>query len=459
VVSARVEELRKRLEKDPGSRLFAQLAEELRKEGQLVEAIRVCHAGLQKHPGYPSARMTLARCLFDSGDLLGARAELEGVVATAPDNILAHRLLAESCESLGVLPEAAQAFRAALRLSPGDKQLAAHLETVEARARQAAARPVAQPSIADMENRFAPAHEGGTTEPPPVALVEAEEEFVVERSGEALAAATLPPRSRPAASVPTPAPAAAVSAPADELVFEFDSVGEPAAAAAPFEPVFRPLDDVAPPSNARSRPARETEEEVDATLAPGGVADAGVVPAHPAPFESALPATVPGVALADVAGSALASPTLAEIYFGQGAYDQAIETYEEVLRREPANDAARARLAEIGALVAEQALAAEAGGAEGRRAVLLRTIARLEALLVAVGGSDPCPTSTRSCGGSRAASRARGCSSSWTPTASRWRAGTRAPTRCSRPSRPSTPRCSGPAWRRLRTPAWAGCAR
>lgn len=384
MVSARVEELRKRLEKDPGSRLFAQLAEELRKEGQLVEAIRVCRAGLQRHANYPSARMTLARCLFDSGDLAGARAELEGVVAAAPDNILAQRLLAESCEGLGALPEAAQAFRAALRFSPGDKQLIAHLEAVEARARLAVARPAAEPSIADMENRFAPADEEVATEPPPLALVEAEEEFVVERSGEALAA-TLPPPSRQVGSASTPAPAAAVPAPVDEMVFEFDSVAEPPAAPAAFEPVFRPLDDVTSPSSGRGRVAEEAEDGADATLAPGAVANAGVVPAYPAPFESALPATVPGVALEDVAGSALASPTLAEIYFGQGAYDQAIETYEEVLRREPANDAARARLAEIGALVAEQALAAEAGGAEGRRAVLLRTIARLEALLVAVG--------------------------------------------------------------------------
>ena len=60
----RIEELRKRLEKEPASRLFAQLAEELRKEGELAEAIRVCREGLQKHPNYPSARMTLGRALL-----------------------------------------------------------------------------------------------------------------------------------------------------------------------------------------------------------------------------------------------------------------------------------------------------------------------------------------------------------------------------------------------------------
>ena len=59
----RIDDLRKRLEKDPGSRLFAQLAEELRKDGDLEDAIRVAREGLQKHPNYPSARMTLGRAL------------------------------------------------------------------------------------------------------------------------------------------------------------------------------------------------------------------------------------------------------------------------------------------------------------------------------------------------------------------------------------------------------------
>jgi len=100
----RVEELRKRLEKDPGSRLFAQLAEELRKDGQLEEAIGVCRTGLQKHPSYPSARITLARALIDSGDLEAARTELEAVLQGAPDNILARKLLDECREALGDAP-------------------------------------------------------------------------------------------------------------------------------------------------------------------------------------------------------------------------------------------------------------------------------------------------------------------------------------------------------------------
>jgi hypothetical protein len=99
--SSRIDDLRKRLEKEPGSRLFAQLAEELRKDGELEEAINVCRTGLQKHPSYPSARITLARALIDSGDVAAARAELEGVLQAAPDNILARKLLEESLAGTG----------------------------------------------------------------------------------------------------------------------------------------------------------------------------------------------------------------------------------------------------------------------------------------------------------------------------------------------------------------------
>ncbi|HEY2943404.1 MAG TPA: DUF4388 domain-containing protein [Vicinamibacteria bacterium] len=101
----RIEELRRRLEKDPVSRLFAQLAEELRKEGELEEAIRISREGLQKHPFYPSARMTLGRALLDSGDLDAAKVEFEAVLQGAPDNLLARRFL-EECQARAE-PEAA----------------------------------------------------------------------------------------------------------------------------------------------------------------------------------------------------------------------------------------------------------------------------------------------------------------------------------------------------------------
>jgi tetratricopeptide (TPR) repeat protein len=133
VADTRIDELRRRLERDPGSRLFAQLAEELRKNGELVEAVRVARAGLAVHTAYPSARLTLGRALLDSGDPSGARAELESALRDAPDNILASRYLAQARESLGDLKGAVDQYRKTLLMAPGDRQLQVALAAVEAR--------------------------------------------------------------------------------------------------------------------------------------------------------------------------------------------------------------------------------------------------------------------------------------------------------------------------------------
>jgi tetratricopeptide (TPR) repeat protein len=93
--TSRIEELRRRVGLDPASIAFAALAEEYRRAGQLREAIETCRAGLQRHPSYLSARVTLGRALLESGDPGGAQAEFERVVRAAPENLAAIRGLAE----------------------------------------------------------------------------------------------------------------------------------------------------------------------------------------------------------------------------------------------------------------------------------------------------------------------------------------------------------------------------
>ena len=91
----RIEELRRRVQKDPASIAFAQLAEEHRRVGQYDEAIEVARAGLQQHPAYLSARVTLGRALLEVDRLDEAAAEFEYVVKAAPDNLTAVRQLAD----------------------------------------------------------------------------------------------------------------------------------------------------------------------------------------------------------------------------------------------------------------------------------------------------------------------------------------------------------------------------
>jgi tetratricopeptide (TPR) repeat protein len=97
----RIEELRRRVQADPASIAFAALAEEFRRVGRYEDAVETCRTGLQRHPAYLSARVTLGRALIEIGDYEAARDELETVLRSAPENLAAIRGLAQIHDHLG----------------------------------------------------------------------------------------------------------------------------------------------------------------------------------------------------------------------------------------------------------------------------------------------------------------------------------------------------------------------
>ena len=157
----RIDDLRKRLEKEPGSRLFAQLAEELRKDGELEEAIRVAREGLQKHPQLPvGAHDPGPRAASTPATWPRPAPSSRPVLKGAPDNILASRFLAECLEGLGDLQGAASAVPG--DAGPGARRQArqARLEALEKGSVTAAPAP-ASAVAGDHHHRRRPA------EPPP----------------------------------------------------------------------------------------------------------------------------------------------------------------------------------------------------------------------------------------------------------------------------------------------------
>ncbi|MGH9200951.1 MAG: tetratricopeptide repeat protein, partial [Vicinamibacterales bacterium] len=101
----RIEDLRRRVEADPTSIAFAALAEEYRRLGRFQEAVDVCRRGLERHPAYLSAKVTLARALIELGQLNEAQRELDGVLQVAPENLAAIRARADVHHRSGNLPE------------------------------------------------------------------------------------------------------------------------------------------------------------------------------------------------------------------------------------------------------------------------------------------------------------------------------------------------------------------
>ena len=134
--NSRLEDLRRRVQQDPSSIAFAQLAEEYRRAGQLQEAVDVCRAGLAIHPGYLSARVTLGRALIDLQQLDAAQEELERVLKSAPENLAAIRGLADIHHRRGSLAEALAQYRAALALARNDPDLEQTVATLRLRSSQ-----------------------------------------------------------------------------------------------------------------------------------------------------------------------------------------------------------------------------------------------------------------------------------------------------------------------------------
>jgi len=97
------------------------------------EAIDVCRAGLEIHPAYLSARVTLGRALIEVNEIDEALTELERVLQSAPENLAAIRGVAEIHHRRGALGEALAQYRAALALAKNDPDLQ---QTVSDLARQ-----------------------------------------------------------------------------------------------------------------------------------------------------------------------------------------------------------------------------------------------------------------------------------------------------------------------------------
>src|SRR2546427_3317441 len=214
--NTRIDDLRRRIQKDPASIAFAQLAEELRRAGQFEESVETCRAGLAIHPGYLSARVTLGRAPLELNQLEEAQGELEHVLKNAPENLAAIRGLGEIHHRRGELREALAQYRAALALARNDPDLE---ETVAQLARQVEPQKPAVPtdglSFDQMQSELlklappppapAPAASAAQVAPPPPSPVPA-------ASAAQVAPSPPPVASAAQAAPPPPPPIAAASA-------------------------------------------------------------------------------------------------------------------------------------------------------------------------------------------------------------------------------------------------------
>lgn len=124
----------RKYQNDPKSRVFAPLAEAYRKAGMTDEAIEIAKEGLSVHPTFIGGRVALARALFDKRLYEEVIRELGPIVREVPDNLIAQRLMAESCLMSGRVAEALDSYKMLLYFAPHDLETGELVQELERQA-------------------------------------------------------------------------------------------------------------------------------------------------------------------------------------------------------------------------------------------------------------------------------------------------------------------------------------
>jgi tetratricopeptide (TPR) repeat protein len=124
--AARIEELRKKFDENP-RRYFAPLANELRKAGELKQAIALCRDHLPKQPGHMSGYIVFGQALFEVGELDEARSVFEQALALDPENLIALHHLGHIARQQGDIAAARRWYERALETDPRNDNIAHQL--------------------------------------------------------------------------------------------------------------------------------------------------------------------------------------------------------------------------------------------------------------------------------------------------------------------------------------------
>lgn len=153
-MSDEVRRLSEELARDPGSLVFLQLGETLRRRGQLDLALRVSLRGLERHANNGDAHDLVARIHADRGDLDRALESWDAVLRLVPNHLGALKGKGFVLYRQGKWPEAERALLQAAERDGGDASIAAALSHV----RRASgshpvieAEPVAEPRVSPAE--------------------------------------------------------------------------------------------------------------------------------------------------------------------------------------------------------------------------------------------------------------------------------------------------------------------
>ncbi|HEU4887493.1 MAG TPA: tetratricopeptide repeat protein [Thermoanaerobaculia bacterium] len=339
--TAKIEELRFKLKTDPKSRLFYQLAEELRKAGHFDESEHVLRTGLVAYPTYLAAWVSLGRTLREQKNDAEAVDALNKALQLDPGNVVAARILADAYLALGQKIEAIKKYKLVHALLPSDEDLRVTIERLER----------------DLQEPSAPLSVVAEPEPELEPTVETPIPKPLEDTS---------PWGQPAQQSPPPFPQQQQEQPAETVEAAIPSAPAPS----PFEE-DSPFDRTLPPFAEAERSFEEQARTDEATgdVEPmtaeheespfeepvsGFTSDAFAVEApagmhiEPAPMAAEVSAPIfdtdqdfPEAAAPEDAANTV---TMADLYVRQGLVEDARHIYESILARDPGNAEVRGKL-------------------------------------------------------------------------------------------------------------------
>ena len=272
---------------DSGSRLFVSLAEEYRKLGRLRQALSALQKGLLAHPGYIAAQVSLGRVYLEAGQTTDSIATFTKVLVADPGNLVASKSLADIQLARGDKLEAIKKYKLYRALS-GDRKVDGMIAELET---QVAPRPVSPPRSTAAPEPL----------PPPPRFQETDKS-----------------RRRTAPRPVLPSEPSGMTDPFEITSVTFEAGEDSGKARAIEEPLFVPTRDAVLAPAASAAPRAELEL----------VAELPAVPA-------AAPAQAP-VSAAEAEEEA--KPTgraLADLYYSQGHYAEALQIYDDLVNRHP----------------------------------------------------------------------------------------------------------------------------
>jgi len=140
-----IQSYRDKLQQNPGSLVFVQLADCYRKKGLLEEATTTCEDGLKRNPALLSGQLMMGRIFMARRMHAEAVDALKKVLNKEANNLTAHALLSQALTAMGRYGEAISEYQKILALNPEDTSAHKALQALLERMRREKDGTVAKP--------------------------------------------------------------------------------------------------------------------------------------------------------------------------------------------------------------------------------------------------------------------------------------------------------------------------